>query len=425
MGDDCGGAREGRRVRRDAASRCLAGTGEPDSRSMEQTFAHKFMRSSRREIIGFAVSLAAVGAVALITWLIYHHVSEITGAMAMLMIVLMVATYFGMRPAILVSVLGALYLNYFFVPPVFKITFQLGETVDVVSLVAYLFTSISVGKLSSHAQQRAAEAEKSRAKSDRLYAELKAAFERTSELEAVRRSARMKAALLDAVTHDLRTPLTSIKAAATTLVKDDDAGAQLPAAVRRELLDVVVEESDRLNRFVDSMLHTAKLQAGGVDRSQLPATAEEVVAAAMKSAEAALRQHHVHRQFAGDSATSIPSAHTISHVLYSLLENAAKYSPAGSTITLTVNLDDNQAEFQVSDEGPGIAAEDRERIFERFFRRVPPVLTAAPPGLGMGLAIARGLVQGAGGRIWVDPNFRSGARIVFSVPLTAAEAPQP
>jgi two-component system sensor histidine kinase KdpD len=258
---------------------------------------------------------------------------------------------------------------------------------------------------------------------ERLYGELQLAFEKTSTLEAIKRSEQMKSALLDAVTHDLRTPLTSIKAAATTLSSGIYPNPELPTLspeLRFELINVVVEETDRLNHFIDELLVLAKIQGGNVDIKEPPGRIEDVASAATQRASKVLKDYRLTVNVASrDAEVQLANPRIAAQALYGLLENAAKYSPVGSQITIAVSVEGQSATFSVEDEGPGVPESDRELIFSRFYRRQHPS-TAASPGLGMGLAIARGLVDAVGGTIAVVDKPGTGTRFAFSVPLYKA-----
>src|ERR1700722_10492702 len=163
------------------------------------------------ETIGYLAGALGVLAVALLLAPFYPDVRVLTAANSLLIVVLLVALTWGMRPAFLASFLAALYLNYYYVPPLKQFDFHVDGTEDIIGLVAFMITSIAVGQLSLRLRQRAEE-------NMGLYDQLRATFDRTSQLEAIKRSEALKSALLDTVTHDLRTPLTSIKAAATAVI---------------------------------------------------------------------------------------------------------------------------------------------------------------------------------------------------------------
>jgi K+-sensing histidine kinase KdpD len=375
------------------------------------------MPQGEKTRLGYAIAPGLIAVAWILTYPFFRHLDFVFGAMLMLLIVLYISIRWGMGPAIISSILASLYLNYYFVEPLLELNFGSGP--DVVALPAFIVMSIVVGRLSQRAAQRTHEAERGREEIERLYGELKLAFEKTSNLEAVKRSEQMKSALLDAVTHDLRTPLTAIKAAATTLFTGtfgSSEHAPLNADLRQELIEVVVEETDRLNHFVDELLVLAKIQGGGVDTSEPPGSVDEVTTAATLRAAVGLKDFQVSVQIM-DSASEVlvTNPRIAAQALFELLENAAKYSPKGSAIEIGVEADDRNATFTVDDEGTGIPEEERELVFSRFYRRANTSISL--PGLGMGLAIARGLIEAIGGKIVVSGKTGAGSRFEFSVPL--------
>src|SRR5437867_4315016 len=184
------------------------------------------------------------------------QINATTVALALLLLVVFVAIFWGSKPALLASMLGMLSFNFFFLPPYH--TFTIADPQNWVALTAFFITALAVGQLSARARQRAEEAEAGRIEIRRLYEGLQSAFERASEAEALKKSERLKSALLDAVTHDIRTPLTSIKASVTTLLDELKTGkaetVMLDNEGRLEMLEVIDEETDRLNRFVESLV---------------------------------------------------------------------------------------------------------------------------------------------------------------------------
>ena len=170
--------------------------------------------------------IAIAGIVITIAILEFFHsrINSTTVAFIFLTIILFVATFLGRNPALLVSLVAMLGFNYFFLPPVR--TWTISDPQNLVAWAMFTITSIIVGQLSASVKRRAEEAEKQKDEIKNLYDELQTAFEKASETEALRRSEKLKTALLDAVTHDLRTPLTSIKASITTLLEDEKNGAE-------------------------------------------------------------------------------------------------------------------------------------------------------------------------------------------------------
>src|SRR5262245_49065589 len=189
-----------------------------------------WMTSMLRKVVGYA--FAVLGVVAVTTALAPFHdrLNSTTVALALLLVVLFAATGWGSRPALLAALLGVVCFNFFFLPPVHTFTIQNPQ--NWVALAAFLITALVAGELSARAKRRAEEAEAGRREIERLYDEYRVASERARQAEVFEQSERLKSALLDAVTHDLRTPLTSIKAAVTTLL--DEAEVTLDDEARRE-----------------------------------------------------------------------------------------------------------------------------------------------------------------------------------------------
>ena len=223
----------------------------------------------------------AVSGIAILTagmFALESHINPITVALIFLLFVLFLATVFGSKPAIFCAVLAMLCFNFFFLPPVG--TFTISDTENLIALFAFLMVAITAGQLSAKAKRRAEEAE-------RLYRELQNAFEKASEAEALKRSEKLKSALLDAVTHDLRTPLTSIKASVTMLIEEqaqDSVHVTLEREGRGELLEVIDEETDRLNDFVESMVELARIEAGEFSLRKTQSEVEEIISNALQRA---------------------------------------------------------------------------------------------------------------------------------------------
>ena len=351
-------------------------------------------------------------------------INHTTVALVLLLVVLFVATLWGARPAIVASVLGMLCFNFFFLPPVGTLT--IADPDNWVALFAFLATAITAGQLSARARQRAEEAETGRREIERLYHELRDAFERASHLEALRQSERLKSALLDAVTHDLRTPLTSIKASVTTLLDEvrTAAGAEpagLNAEDRREMLEVIDEECDRLNRLIEGLVEMARIEAGELHLRRNWGAVDDIVAAAVQRAGKVTSRHRVQTAIAPDLPSLRVDARAVSEVVYTLLENAVKYSPAATTVRVAADrYDGEMVAVSVEDQGGGIPVELRERVFDKFFRATQQSdpNKSLPPGSGMGLAIAKGIVEAHGGRIWIEGGARQrGTRVVFTLPI--------
>lgn len=369
-------------------------------------------------VVGIAVATASLAP-------FNDRFSTTTVALALLLVVVFAATGWGSRPAMVAAILGVLCFNFFFLPPVHTLT--IADPQNWIALAAFLIVAVTVGQLSARAKRRAEEAETGRREIERLYSEYQVASEQAKQAEVFRQSEQLKSALLDAVTHDLRTPLTSIKASATTLLAemqaetDSDDPVRLDQEGRAELLEVINEETDRLNRFVENMVELAKLEAGELQLRRRWGSVEEIVALARDRANQLAAKHTIEVAVETELPSARVDANLLAEVLYSLIDNAAKYSPAGSPIRITARRDaDEMILLAVEDRGRGIPAEMRTRVFDKFFR-VTGDGTNSPggaSGLGMGLAIARGIVEAHGGRIWVEGvENHQGTRVKLLIPI--------
>lgn len=372
---------------------------------------------------GYIIATLSIAAATAALKLFGSHINSTTVALALLLIVLFVATRWGSRPAVVASLLSMVCFNYFFLPPVGTLTIATPD--NWVALAAFLITAVTAGELSARARRRAEEAEAGRREIERLYSELQDAFERASYAEALKRSERLKSALLDAVTHDIRTPLTSIKASVTTLLDELRAmtgeAVALDAEGRREMLEIINEEADRLNRFVENLLELARIEAGEMHLRRRWGAIDEIVLAALERAEPLTRRHRIEAAVENELPLARVDGRAVAEVLYTLIDNAAKYSPAGTRIRVTASrVDEKLLQLSVEDEGPGIPVEMRERAFDKFFRAMRDGDSGAgrASGVGMGLAIARGIIEAHGGRIWIEDGENGrGTRVAFTLPV--------
>jgi two-component system sensor histidine kinase KdpD len=220
----------------------------------------------------------------------------------------------------------------------------------------------------------------------------------------------LRAALFSSVTHDLRTPLASITASVTSLL---DEGATFTSDDRRDLLETIRQEAQRLNRLVGNLLDLSRIRAGAVTPASSPAAIDEVVEGVVARLQPVLAGHRVRLMLRGDLPDVPMDVVQIDQVLTNLLENAVKFSPSGTVVTVSTARWHDTAEVRVVDHGPGIPNDERERVFEPFVRGEQGSAT----GAGLGLSIGRAIVESHGGRIWIEGTPGGGATIVFRLPL--------
>jgi len=241
------------------------------------------------------------------------------------------------------------------------------------------------------------------------------AVERLTRTEASRESERLRSALLDSVTHEFRTPLTSIKASVTTL----RSGAKLNDEQQADLLAVIEEESDRLNRLIGEAVEMAQLDAKEVSLDLRPRQIREAIDAALAESKNALAEHPVEVRLPDRLPAVVMDAGWIRKVLQHLLENAAKYSPAGSPIFVSSEVKNSRLITSVADRGAGIDDLERSMIFDKFYRGQSQRYRVQ--GTGMGLAIVKAIVEAHSGRMEVTSQLGHGSVFSFGLPLASVQ----
>jgi two-component system sensor histidine kinase KdpD len=222
-------------------------------------------------------------------------------------------------------------------------------------------------------------------------------------------SERLRNSLLSSVSHDLRTPLAGITGAASSLLAG---GPSLDAATQRELAQSIYDEANRLNALVRNLLDMTRLEAGGIQVHKAWQPLEDVIGAALTHMEQPLAGRPVSVRLDPDLPLAPLDEVSIEQVLVNLLENAVKYTPPGSPVDLSAWPDEAKVTVEVADRGPGLAAGDEARVFEKFYRAGNTGV-----GVGLGLAICRGIVEAHGGRIWAENRPGGGAAFRFELPV--------
>jgi two-component system, OmpR family, sensor histidine kinase KdpD len=221
---------------------------------------------------------------------------------------------------------------------------------------------------------------------------------------------RLRAALFSSVTHDLRTPLASITASVTSLLDGD---AAFSPEDRRDLLQTIRQEAERLNRLVGNLLDLSRMRAGALVPNKAPAPIEEVIEGVVARLQPILAGRRV-RLMLREGLPRVPmDVVQIDQVLSNLLENAAKFSPQGGSITVTATRWHDLVEVRVADQGPGISSAERERVFEPFVRGD----RGSAGGAGLGLSIGRAIVESHGGKMWIEGAPGGGTTVVFQLPM--------
>jgi two-component system sensor histidine kinase KdpD len=243
----------------------------------------------------------------------------------------------------------------------------------------------------------------------RLYA-----IERTTEAEVVRRSEELKSAVLDAMPHEIRNPLNSIKLAATTLLSEH-VGSELH---KREMLTIIAEEAIRMDHLLDDSVQMARVEANQLSLKKEPQSMAQLIPAAIEEMRALAGR----RPIQVSVPESLPPAECdkdmIVRVFKQLLNNALKYSPDDSPLVVSAKFTGADIVIDVVDRGPGVDDQERDRIFEKYYRG--RAARSRTPGTGLGLASAKSIVQAHGGQIWVTIPPGGGAAFHVSLPVTSA-----
>jgi two-component system sensor histidine kinase KdpD len=243
------------------------------------------------------------------------------------------------------------------------------------------------------------------------------AIELAGKAEAARENERLKSVLLDAVTHDFRTPLTSIKGSVTSLLGD----VRLNKKQREELLTVIDEECDRINRLVGEAAEMARLEAGDVNLGLKSHTVDEFIAAALADCENARTARPIRVKIEQSDLRVRADLSWAQKVLVHLIENAHQYSSPGEPVTISAEKRGDFVFFSVADTGPGIEGTEVGQIFDRFYRGKDHRYRV--PGTGMGLSIAKAIVEAHGGTIECVSQRGHGSVFTFSLPIDRGESP--
>ncbi|HLL80874.1 MAG TPA: ATP-binding protein [Ktedonobacteraceae bacterium] len=233
----------------------------------------------------------------------------------------------------------------------------------------------------------------------------------------LQRTDALRAALLSSVSHDLRTPLTSIKAAATSLLQDD---VQWDEEARRSFAQSIEHEADRLNRLVENLLDMSRIEDGALVPERDEYSLTSLIHDVLRRLSSLLDGREVRVDLPNDLLLVDVDYMEIDQVLTNLMENAVRYTPPESPIELSACVDGDEVVVQVADHGPGIPPADLERIFDKFYRVVNNQngqhTRTYPTGSGLGLAVCKGLVEAHGGRIWASLREKGGLVVSMTLP---------
>jgi two-component system sensor histidine kinase KdpD len=224
----------------------------------------------------------------------------------------------------------------------------------------------------------------------------------------------MRNTLLSSVSHDLRTPLAAIAGAASSLV---EAESSLSPDSRRQLAETIYDESDRMERLVNNLLDMTRLESGGLHPRKEWQPVQEVIGSSLHHLDKRLRGRVVTTNVAADLPLASFDAIAIEQVLVNLLDNALEYTPAATPLEIAASKCENAIAIEVIDHGPGIPSGTEDKVFQKFFRARPDGVDGSRRGMGLGLAICRGIVESHGGKISARNRPGGGVAFRFTIPL--------
>ena len=337
--------------------------------------------------------LCSAGAVVLVGMMLFYGGARQPGIITsfpFVIAVLVVALMWGRGPAIVAALTASAVFNYLFSPP-FDTDLDLPTAENVVLMTGLLAVAFGLGTAIN--QMRA------------LRADMKESAERE----------RFQEILLGCVSHDLKTPLTGVIGSLSTLIEERDA---LAGDVRDELLTIAFREAKQLDRLVTQVLEMTRLEAGALVVRREPCELGTLIHGVLQH----LRETVGERPCRVDVSPTLPAVAldpiVFPHALINIVDNAVKYSPAGSPIEIAAWEDRGEAVIIVADRGIGIPAEHLHRVFEKFHRlRQLTSEAGVVGGTGLGLAIAKGIVEAHGGRIWAEQREGNGTIVKMRLPI--------
>ncbi|HLZ57967.1 MAG TPA: ATP-binding protein [Ktedonosporobacter sp.] len=239
------------------------------------------------------------------------------------------------------------------------------------------------------------------------------------QIELLRRTDALRSALLSSVSHDLRTPLSSIKAAASSLLQED---VQWDDEERRSFATAIEREADRLNRLVGNLLDMSRIEGGALKPEKELYPVDELIHDVLGHMQFVLQGREIKTAIPDDLPPVQLDYLQMDQVLTNLVENAVRYTPASSPIEIAVEVHADEIMISIGDRGPGIPPADLERIFDKFYRVIGTTRRATSTmGTGLGLAVCRGLVEAHGGHIWAENREGGGAVFRFTLPVSRSQ----
>lgn len=351
--------------------------------SIDRTSAEKQHGFSHFPAAGYITGILLVAVATLACEILRPFLLPLNLFMIYLVTVVLAALHVELKPAIMTVALSCFTHNYLYVPPRFGFDFLHKEYLA--TFLGLLVTGTVISSLATKAREQA---------------------------EALQARQKLERAFLNSVSHDFRTPLSTITGVLSSILVEGD---RLPPGVQRELLENAKDEADRLNRFVGKLLDMTRLEAGVGILKREPCDVQDLIGCALGAMERQLLNRQVVLNLAPELPLVEMDMALMNQVLINLLDNAAKYSPPGSTIEIAAWCSGGSLQVMTADRGPGIPHQDLERVFERFYRIPVPERVS---GTGLGLSICLGIVEAHGGTIRAENRPEGGLAVTLEIPFS-------
>lgn len=341
---------------------------------------------AKNTLVSYLTAIAIVVLCTLINFVIHIYLNDNNAIMIYMLGVTIVALLYQRAASIVASLLSILSYDYFFVFPYYS--FSVAELDSLITLIVMLVVTQAISYLSLYVRRQ---------------------METMKKIQAEKETERLRNILLTSISHDLRTPLTVIMGSAGSLlaVQDIDAGT------RRELLQGIHDESERLNNIVNNILQIVRLESGSIQVSCQHNSLEETINIIIEKLKTRLNKKNVSINFPAIPVYLRFDQLLIGQVLVNLIENAIKFASDNTAIEISLEYEPTQALVKIADRGVGLDLMNAEKIFDKFYRGYHP----ETPGAGLGLAICKSIIVAHGGKIWASSRVDGGAKFYFTLPI--------
>jgi two-component system sensor histidine kinase KdpD len=336
----------------------------------------------RKKVYPYLLSIGLVLITTFFGELVKKNLEPTNIGMLYLLVVVIAAVRWGQGPAVITSILGVLCFDFFLIPP--YLTFTVSHIQYIFTLIGFLVVGLVVSTLAS----------------------------RMREQVIRRQTEKLQNALLNSISHDLRTPLASITGSLTALLDRD---SSLDDMDRKELLETASKESSRLNRLVSNLLDMTRMEAGALKIDRKPCELRDVLSASMEQLKDQIGARNINMDIPADFPEVTMDFSFMMKAFFNIIDNAIKYSGQGEPIGITARKAGDNVIIQIEDRGFGIPQADLKRVFEKFYRVERPEQVK---GTGLGLSVCKGIVEAHNGTICAENRKGPGTIIKITIPLT-------